>query len=387
MKPARWIGDQETLEHIAEQLAQQPELAVDTESNSLYAYQEHICLVQIATSDETFLIDPLGVEDLSYLARLLAAPTIVKVLHGCDYDLRSLDRDYGYHIKPLVDTELAARFLGVSNPNLASTLEIFLGVRISKSHKLQKSNWGLRPLNAQAREYAASDVRYLTRLASELRRRLAEVKRLDWLLEECSRLEQVRYSPRESQEDAFLRIKGSDQLNPEALAVLKELVAFRKAEACRLDWPPFRVLRNETLLFLAQRPDVPLEQVPGLSPWLRERVGDRIRSAIDRGRRGPGFHRPRMLQRVNPWTPQAQAVLHRLKRWRTERGAMLGLDPALLWPTASLERLALQPETWNAELAAGSLSLPAEYMGRLPEVRDWQRREFSQELRTVLEEA
>jgi ribonuclease D len=262
-------------------------------------------------------------------------------------------------------------------------------------------------------EYAASDVRYLVRLSYELRQRLAAVSRLEWVLEECSRLEQVRYSPPDFQKDAFLRIKGSDQLNPGELAVLKELVDFREAEARILDWPPFRVLSNETLLFLAQRSDTPLRRVPGLSSFLMAQAGERLQAAIDRGRSGPGLYRPRMPKRDNPWTPGAQVVLRRLKQWRTERGAMLGLDPALLWPAASLERLALQPNQWETELTshipplargdAGGLwqrgypqgsprgdgvaePSPRGDTGEITDVREWQRREFSEELKQVLDE-
>jgi len=377
MSQIKWIADQKTWDRIGEQLAQSlsgGELAIDTESNSLYAYRERICLVQIATDDATFLVDPLAVKDLSALGHLLADPTILKVLHGSDYDLRCFHREYGYHIEPIFDTGVAARFLGVASPNLASVLETFLGVAIPKSQKLQRSNWAVRPLSALAMEYAASDVRYLSRLARELRRRLGEVNRLEWLLEECSRLEQVRYSPPEFPGDAFLRIKGSDRLKPGALAVLKELFAFREAEARRLDWPPFRVMRNETLLFLAQRPDVPLAQVSGLSPWLIEKAGERLRAAIDRGRQSHGLHRPRIPRRESPWTSEALAVLRRLKQWRTQRATALGLDPALLWPASSLERLALGLNDWQTEMLGDVTT----------EVRDWQRREFSREIKEVL---
>jgi len=410
MSPVRWIADQKAWERVAEQLVQQPELAVDTESNSLHAYRERVCLVQIAASDETFLLDPLAIKDLSSLGQLLAASNIVKVLHGSDYDLRSLDREYGYRVQPLFDTGVAARFLGVPSPNLASVLETFLGVSIPKSRKLQRSNWGLRPLSTLAMEYAASDVRYLVRLSHELRQRLAAVSRLEWVLEECWRLEQVRYSPPDFQKDAFLLIKSSAQLNPGELAVLEELVAFREAEARLLDWPPFRVLSNETLLFLAQRSDTPLPRVPGLSSSRMAQAGERLQAAIDRGRSGPGLHRPRMPKRDNPWTPEAQALLRRLKKWRTERGAMLGLDPALLWPAASLERLALQPNQWETELIplrppllmedAGGIwqrrhprgsprggdvaePSPSEDTGETTEVREWQRLEFAQELKEI----
>ena len=135
------IDDQQGWEHAAADLASKPLLALDTESNSLHSYQERVCLIQIATSEETFLLDPLAVTDLSALGSLLANPSITKVAHGSDYDVRCLNRDYGFTLRSLFDTELAARFLGISRSNLSSVLEGFLGVGIPKSRAMQTSDW------------------------------------------------------------------------------------------------------------------------------------------------------------------------------------------------------------------------------------------------------
>lgn len=376
------ISDQQTWERTAAKLAGEPELAVDTESNSLYAYYERICLVQIGASSETFLIDPLTIKDFSALGQLLADPAILKVLHGASYDLRSLNRDYGTQVRSLFDTEIAARFLGMPGPNLASVLETFLGVRIPKSQKLQRSNWKLRPLSPLAIEYAASDVRHLVRLGQELQRQLAQVNRLEWAQEECGRLEQTRYLPPDSPETAFFRVKGSNQLHPRALAVLKELYLWRESEAQRLDWPPFRVVGNETLLRLAHsstsngRVDsLFLGAVSGLSPQLVKRAGDAIQAALRRGLEGPEIRHLPYSRSENPWTHESRERLRHLKQWRAKRGAELKLDPALLWPSASLERLALQPENWRAEVLEE----------RNRDVRNWQRREFAQSLMEILD--
>ena len=368
------IVDQETWEKAAARLAQELELALDTESNSFYAYRESICLIQIGTPTESLLLDPLAVKDLSALGTMMADPGISKVLHGSDYDLRSFDRDYGFRVKGLFDTEVAAVFLGEARPNLAAVLESFLGVSIPKSAKLQRSNWGQRPLSDQAEEYASNDVAHLSRLAWQLRRKLEEAGRLEWVVEECQRLETVRYSPPDPPEIAFRRIKGSYRLDSRQLAVLLELYAFRDGEAQRLGCPPFRVIRNETLLDMAQSPLTPLERVPGLPPQLVRRSGDSIRSAIARGREGPEFQPPARPERPNPWTPESRERLQTLKQWRVDRGTALGLDPPLLWPTISLERLALQPHDWQAEVLEDGQ----------PEVRDWQRREFAAPLAEFL---
>tara|TARA_B100000809_G_scaffold243845_2_gene269247 strand:- start:738 stop:1196 length:459 start_codon:yes stop_codon:yes gene_type:complete len=143
-----------------------------------------------------------------------------------------------------------------------------------------------------------------------------------------------------------------------------------------MDCPPFRVLTNEALLTLAGSPDMELHQVRGLPGGIARRSGGLIREAIQRGTTGPEVQRP-WRPRDNPWGPESNARLRSLKAWRIRQGDSLGLDPSLLWPAVSLERLALH---WNGSAA--------QYIdGGAHEVRDWQRREFSEELRTALVQA
>lgn len=363
---------------IALDLAQEPQLAIDTEANSMYAYRGRICLIQIATARKSLLLDPLAVSDLSALGDILADPAVVKILHGSDYDLRSFYREYGFPAHGLFDTETAARFLGMVAPNLAAVLQTFLDVDIPKSRRWQKSNWGLRPLTAPALAYAAADVQHLIPLAQELRRRLTEAGRLSWVQEECTRLELTGCADLpEPAEPPFLRVKGVDRLEPAELAIFKELFDFREQEAQRLDWPAHRVMRRETLFYLAQSPDAPLESVPDLSPQLLHRAGRQLRAALHRGRQSPPLHRPPRPRRSPPPGRDIQERLNLLKQWRRDKGIALGLDPALLWPAASLERLAQNPQLWDTEL----------HQTGAPEIRHWQRRQFANELAAALQNA
>jgi ribonuclease D len=310
-------------------------------------------------------------------------------LHGSDYDIRCFDRDYQFRISSLFDTQIAARFLGSTTPNLASVLDNFLGVSIPKSHQLQRSDWAQRPLKAGAIDYAASDVLHLVQLAESLRQRLARQGRLEWVVEECRRMEQVRFRTPDPPEVAFLQVKGSDRLGPRELAVLRELFLWRQGKAKQLGYPLHRVLTNENLVRTAQeatqypmsegQSEGQLEQrmagyVPALRTHLADGSGGGIMSAIRRGTQGPPVYRPEIPRRFNPWTPDSKDRLQRLKGRRTSLGAGLQIDPALVWPAPSLERVALNPETWRAEfLDDGN-----------PEVRHWQRREFAQHLMELL---
>lgn len=383
------IDRQAAWDEIAAQLSElseASELAVDLESNSLHAYRERVCLIQLATSQECFILDPLAVEDLSALGTILADPGITKDGHGCDYDVRSLDRDYGFGFQNLFDTQIAARFLGSNTPNLGSVLENYLGVAIRKSREMQRSDWGQRPLSASALQYASNDVLHLVRLAQTLRERLKELERLDWVEEECERLSRARYSPPASEGLAFLRIKGADRLDDRELAVLKELHGWREELAERLDRPPFKVAGNGDLLEAARAAAwqgrggdtlaATLEEAaPGLRRYLSGGGGSVLVRAAQRGLESGPFVRPERPRRVNPWTPESRRLLQGLKQRRSEIGGELSLDPSLVWPAPSLERMALDPEHWRRETTENGAA----------EVRNWQRREFGERWADVVE--
>ena len=377
MNQPQLITNQSQWDRIAKDLFQVPELSIDTEANSMYAYRGRICLIQLACPGSVYLLDPLAVSDLSTLGDILSNEAITKVMHGSDYDLRSFQREYGFDVSGLFDTETCARFLGMVSPNLSAVLYNFLGVDIPKSRRLQRSNWGLRPLSQEAVTYAASDVLYLIPLAGKVRQLLQEKGRLDWVEEEFARLEAVGRAAVDTPRPDFLRVKGSDRLDPQQLAVLKELFEIRETEAERADLPPYRVMGNDALLHMAQEPFTPLENVPGLAPQVVRRLGSRMRTAILTGIRGPGFQRPPRPRRPQPPTREVQIRLQKLKQWRTDKGATLGLDPALIWPATSLDRLAHTPDSWMTELeTAGAM-----------EIRVWQRAQFGGELEAELRES
>ena len=122
------VKDESNLGHIAAALEKEKAIGVDLEADSMFHYQEKICLIQISTSIQNILVDPLFLEDLSALLPVFANPDIRKVFHGADYDIRSLYRDFGIEVNSLFDTQIAARFLGIRETSLASLLKERLGV-------------------------------------------------------------------------------------------------------------------------------------------------------------------------------------------------------------------------------------------------------------------
>jgi ribonuclease D len=180
-------------------------------------------------------------------------------------------------------------------------------------------------------------------------------------------------------------VKGSDRLSPRQLAMLKELFLFRDAEAQRLDWAPYRVMGNESLLQLAlsaasqacagpRRQTYLPNNVRGFAPQLLQRSRDKLMVAIELGLNGPEYKRAERPKYEYSWTPEARRRLQELKAWRTQRADMLNLDPALLWPATSLERMALNPQDWREEFSDNGTG----------EVRIWQRRGFAEEIEGIL---
>lgn len=368
--PVELITESDRLNFAVEKMAEGDAIALDTESNSLHRYPEQLCLIQIATRDAVYIVDPITLSSIEPLRAVLTDSSIVKVIHGADYDIRSLDRHHGFSVRNLYDTSIAARFTGAMQFGLAAMLKEALGVTVPKSKSLQLTDWGRRPFPPGAIDYAVSDVLYLLALKEVLDRRIQELGRTEWVAEECARLEEVRYN-RPDPETAYLSTKGSRDLDARGLTVLRSLFAFREKEARRQHRPPFFIIPDAGLVTLAASPSMHLTEVPGLEQGRLQRFGRVLQQAVREGLTAPLVDVPPVKRWERPPPEQVQR-LNQLKAWRKGLGESLSLDPPLLWPTPSLERLAKSPDTLDEEVNA-------------PEVRHWQSREFAASLRTQLE--
>ena len=358
---------------LAERLAREPRIAFDLEANGFFSYPERICLIQVGFNGEAFLVDPLAIDDMGPLGKILADPNIEKILHSADYDVRSLDRDWEFHINGLYDTSIAAAFVGMERLGLGTVAQELLGVELPKSKRLQRANWGLRPLTEEAVNYAAGDILHLMNLRDLLGKQLAEKGRTEWAAEECVRLSGVRFNVQDP-ELAFLSVKNSKGLDGKALAILRSMHAYRISEALRRDVPPFKVVSDAVLVDLAEDPIQELAKVKGIGPYGRGGLARGVKDAITEGLEAPPVNRPPRATGVRMTAShraRAKDRLTRLKAWRIEQGKALELDPALLWPAASLERLSRDHGDLDEEYDS-------------PEVRKWQAREFGEPLRLLL---
>ncbi len=340
MPPPVLVESDADLKALAQSLARRSRVAFDTESNSLYAYQERVCLIQCSTEDTDYIIDTLAIADLSPLAPILADAAIEKVLHGAEYDVIVLKRDFGFQVNNLFDTRVAARTLGMERTGLGNLLQEAFGARLDK--RLQRANWGRRPLPTDLLDYARLDTRYLLPLRDRLAQALRDEGRWQEALELCEYL--TRLEPTENHFDpkGFWRIAGAHRLSPRQRAILKELYLFREQAASRMDRPPFKVMNDGTLLAIAQTEPqdlAALRDLPGMTAGQVRRYGQRVLAAVARGRSAHPPKRPARAARDEV----VQDRYERLRQWRKKKARQHGVESDLILPRELLISLARRP--------------------------------------------
>lgn len=369
------IQSQSELEALFVRLKGEPLLAVDTEAASFHRYSDRVYLLQVSSRGETAVVDPLAVESLAPLGEALADPEVEIVFHDADYDLRLLDREYGFRATTVFDTRIAAQLLNEPGVGLAALLEKYLTIRLDK--RFQRADWSARPLSPEMLEYAASDTRHLPELRDILRGRLDARGRLGWAMEEFALLDDIRWGQANG-EPGYLRIKGAKALKGRELAILRELYDWREGVAQRTDRATFRILNNEPMLAIAKQPPadlVALKAIPGISSDQAERRGREMLAAVKRGLEVPEGDLPR-VQRTprKAYDPAFESRLERLKTARNRLAVELDLQPGVLCPNGTLEAIALASPATLEEL------------GRVPEIRRWQWREIGGALLAAAQE-
>ncbi len=342
----------------------QPRLALDLEANSLHAYREEICLVQISVPGHDFIVDPLAEISFEALGALLAAPEIEKVFHASEYDLILLKRMKDWDVLNLFDTMWAGRVLGYQQMGLAWFLDHFYGVAMSK--KYQKMNWKRRPLEENALIYAQTDTHYLLRMRDQLEEQLREAGQLEEAREIFANECRVRLPNRDFDPDGFWKLKGARKLPPRAKAILKALFCLRDELAAQRDVPPFKVMNNQALFNIAcAAPETPAElgRAHHVSPKLVRSLGGRLLAVVRESKDGPAPRPPRPKCAVEPpvrdrydklveWRKRmAQArgvssdvIVSRDTLWEIARRNPASLKEVAEIPTIGPRRLALHGE-------------------------------------------
>ena len=366
--PPIWVDRQPLFEKMIRDLSVQSRISVDTESNSLHAYREQVCLVQFSTPATDYILDPFVFNDLSALAPLFRNPDLEKIFHAAEYDLICLTRDFGFDFANLFDTMYAARVLGYTLVGLDNMLSEKLGIRIDKRH--QKADWGARPLTPAQIDYARLDTHYLFQLRDILEKELAEKERINLAREDFARACRVEL-PREKVNGAsWRRFSARKDVNIRELTILSELCSFRDQVAEHLDRPPFKVLDDDTLLAIARnipQKDVDLAGI-GLSPKQIRLWGNAILDATRRGVDAPLVTR----EQIRRPSDAVLRRLERLKNWRKTTAKEMGVESDIVLPKVYLNTLAENPPKNLHDLEAALAESP------------WRFRQFGTEILKIL---
>lgn len=373
LPPFELVTDAESLALCLAALRGEPLLAIDLEANSMFAYRERVCLIQLSTPTQDFVIDPVEPLDLEPLGRILADSAVQKVFHAAEYDLILLKREYGWELHNLFDTMWASRILGYQRYGLANMLEQLYGVKLDK--RFQKSDWCKRPLTPAQLQYAQLDTHYLLQLRHDLHGQLTKAGLLAEASETFTQQSRIELNDQPFDPDNFWNLHGVRDLTRRQQAILKELFVYREQVAQRTNLPLFKVMADRTLLELAQLEPTSLAQlnsVHGMSNGQIRRRGARILQAVQRGQAAPLPTRPRHNRKRTP-----EAVLNRyekLHNWRKETAVSRGVESDVI-----LSRQAL----WD--IAGGNPNSMAT-LSKIKSIGEWRCQTYGEEILAVLQQ-
>src|SRR5512143_586635 len=350
---------------LVSDLRGQPRVAVDTESNSLHAYRERVCLIQFSTPDTDYVLDPLALEDISALGRIFSSPSIEKIFHASEYDIICLRRDFGFSFASIFDTMQAGRILGRRQAGLDRLLEEKFAVKMNK--RFQKADWAVRPLSRDLLLYARLDTHYLIPLRDMLEAEL-EAKGLWQLAQEDFELARHPNGAKPKPEvPAWARFGARRDLNPRDLTVLSALLDWRDQAASHLDRPPFKVLDDDRLIEIALAKPSSREELAavGLTARQMQNWADALVEAVTAGLQAPLVKR-RPLPRPDDLYLKR---VDKLKEWRKKAAAKMDVESDVVLPRPLMLALAEQG--------------PAELKSIL-NVSPWRLEHFGEEIRKIL---
>ena len=348
-----WVDTIPKFDGMLAELLKEPVVAVDTESNSLHAYREQVCLIQFSTPECDFLIDPLAKMDIHPLGDLFSSNTVEKIFHAAEYDIICLRRDFGFTFQNIFDTMQAARILGREKLSLGDQVEAEFGLKLDKHN--QKADWAQRPLKVSMQTYACLDTHYLISLREKMIGQLQQRGLVELAEEDFKRL--CESSANDDHKPLYIQVRGYQELGSRQLAVLNELCAYRDRRARLINQPHFKVVSNQALLAIAQicpKNEHDLQKIEELPLRLFERHADGLLKAVWVGLQAqpivlPHWQRPdgRLLNR-----------LEHLKTWRKQTADAMQVLSDVILPRDILEEIASQNPQALSSLQTIMISIP-----------------------------
>jgi ribonuclease D len=337
----------------------------------LHAYQEQVCLIQISIPGVDYLVDPLRLGDVGALQKIFANNRIIKVLHGAEYDVLCLGRDFNFQLVNLFDTRVASRTLGWKKSGLGDLLSQVFNVSLDK--RFQRANWGKRPIPEDMLDYARLDTHYLLDLRRHLLKQLKGDDLKQQVLELCAWMALVPPNENGFDPEGYWRISHARELSRRQMAILRELYLIRDQLAREHNRPPFKILSDATLLSIAKhspRSNDQLRSPTGLTKRQVDRFGRAILSAVQRGQRAQTPQKPRGNHRDDAMVCRYDA----LRDWRKEIARDRKVESDIILPRDLMETLARKAPTDKSQLK--SLMLPLE----------WRFRTYGTDILTILAE-
>lgn len=333
LKDPQIITTDEDLRTLCIHLSTQTRVAVDLEGDSLHHFKEKLCLLQVSDDTADYIVDVLAVTDFSPMRDILEDDRILKVMHGADYDVVSLKRDYDCEIKSLFDTALAAQFLNYEKWGLANLIHKHFGLTLEKRY--QKHDWSRRPLYWEHIDYARMDTHYLLALHEIMMIQLERKSLLEACIEESVCLTQREWNGRRFDGEDFMRMKKVHTLSSESLKVLRTLYEARDEWAEKRDVPVFHYATDGVLFGIAQ--NLPTdhqslqESVQAKYAGLVAKKSEEFLRLVEQGkvdtRPLPNVRRTHVKRSKNRWLNE---IVNKLREWRTvqnEAGIHLFLLP------------------------------------------------------------
>ncbi len=341
-----YVHDASQLDALCRALVGSKWLAIDTEFLREKTYYPKLCLLQIANESLIACVDPLAVDDLTPLFRLLYDTSITKILHSARQDYEIFFNLMGRLPEPVFDTQIAASLcMGSEQISYAALVKQVVGVELEKG--CTRTNWSRRPLAVEQLKYAEDDVRYLGDIYHYQVALLCKQGVLSWLNEECGLL--VRsdtYQVEPSQ--AWLRVKEARRMKPAQLIVLQGLAAWREMQAIEENKPRKWIIRDETLVELAVKcplTEDALSKVKGLSEGFLSRHAKVLLSLIAKAKETPEARWPRLPLRQKRSAEEA-SMMAAMMALMSECAAAHGVVASVLGGKRDIEAL-LNGETNN----------------------------------------
>jgi ribonuclease D len=368
------VADSANLRKVAKVLSAEPLIAFDTESNSLHAYRERVCLIQVSTRTADYVIDPLELDNLEPLRGIFADPGIEKVFHAAEYDIMCLKRDYGFSFQNIFDTMFAARVLGRKQFGLGALLEEFFGIQADK--RFQRADWSQRPIPPDWLQYAQQDTHYLLEVRDRLRAELEAEGRLSEAAEMFAALTRVPAAAESHFDpDAFWHIPAAKRFNRRQMAILRELHLWRDSVAQRQNVPAYRIMSDNAMvgIILAKPNSVSaLYDVRELGASNVRRHGRDILEMIERGLNAPLPTPPPHPPQVEPAVQERYDMLH---TWRKETAAKRGVESDIILSKESMWAMARKPPATLRDL------------DDVPGLGPWRRETYGAQLLTIFSQS